>query len=272
MKKIVLLLCVALVFGACNSRNVKEVPATKSLILYYSHQGSTRQLAQLIQQQVGADMEEITLVNPYDTNYQKTIERSLQEREQGVLPEINPVKSSLADYDTIYIGYPIWFGTYALPIASLLEQVDFTDKVLVPFCTFGSGGIEASRDSLMAHLPENITLEGYGVRAARMAAASEEIVPWLIRIGALPGEFVPMPEFDNMEPITAETKALFDEACGDYPMPLGTPVSVAKSVEPDTNMVCFVTETVRPGGDTSSALIYVVKPVSGKAEFVKAIR
>jgi hypothetical protein len=81
-----------------------------------------------------------------------------------------------------------------------------------------------------------------------------------------------MPEFDNMEPITAETKALFDEACGDYPMPLGTPVSVAKSVEPDTNMVCFVTETVRPGGDTSSALIYVVKPVSGKAEFVKVIR
>ena len=273
MKKIVLFVCAALLFGACGSqKKTDETTHTRSLVLYYSQLGSTRQVAKLIKDKVGADIEEITLVTPYDTSFQKTIERCNQERSAGILPDIHPIQSVLADYDTIYLGYPIWFGTYAPPIASLLREVDFTGKVIVPFCTFGSGGVEASRDSLLQQLPDNLVLEGYGVRAARVGAAAAELEPWLIRIEALPGEFVPMPEFTVMKPLTPETQALFDEACGDYPMPLGTPVGVARCVEPDTNLVCFETHQVRRGGDTSVSFIHVLKSASGKAEFIKVVR
>ena len=273
MKKVLLLICSALVLSACGThKNAEEAASSKSLVLYYSQLGTTKQLAQLIQQRVGADIEEITLVTPYDTSFQKTIERCQQEMKDGILPEINPLVSVVDNYDTIYIGYPIWFGTYAPPIATLLKNVDFTGKVIVPFCTFGSGGIEASRDSLMSVLPENLVLEGYGVRAARIAAAEKEIDPWLIRIEALPGEFVPMLEFGELQSLTPETQAIFDEACGDYPMPLGTPVSVASTPGNDCTHYCFETESQRPNGEKSIAVIYVIKPTTGKAEFTKVIR
>lgn len=273
MRKTLLFVCIALVFSACGShKNVEETVATKSLVLYYSQLGTTKQVAQIIQQQVGADMEEITLTTPYDTNFQKTIERCKQDMENGVLPEINPIQSAMADYDTVYIGYPIWFGTYAPPIASLLENIDLSGKVIVPFCTFGSGGLESSRDSLMNALPENIVLEGYGVRAARIAVAAEEIGPWLVRIGALPGEPTPLPEYGEMQSITPEAQAIFDEACGDYPIPLGTPSGVASAPGSNCTYYCYSTETMVPNGETAAFVVYVVKPATGKAEFTKVVR
>lgn len=273
MRKILFLICIALVFSACNSnKNAEEAPDGKSLVLYYSQLGTTQQVAKLIQQQVGADIEEITLVTPYDTNFQKTVERCMQDMEKGVLPEIHPLQSVMADYDTVYIGYPIWFGTYAPPIATLLQNTDFTGKVIVPFCTFGSGGLESSRDSLMAALPENIVLEGYGVRAARIAAAAEEVGPWLVRIGVLPGEPAPLPEYGEIQSMTPETQVIFDEACGDYPMPLGTPSGVAMAPGTDCTYYCYSTESKVPNGETVSFVVYVVKPATGKAEFTKVIR
>ena len=273
MKKSLLLICSVLTLSACGThKNAEEAASAKSLVLYYSQLGSTEQVAQLIRQRVGADIEAITLVNPYDTNFQQTLGRCQQEMKDGILPEINPLKSVVDDYDTIYLGYPIWFGTYAPPIATLLRDVDFTGKVIVPFCTFGSGGIEASRDSVMAALPENIVLEGYGVRAARIAAAADEIEPWLIRIGALPGEAVPMPEFGELQPLTPETQAIFDEACGSYPMPLGSPVSVASTPGDNCTLYCYETETQRPNREKSNAVIYVIKPAEGMAEFTKVVR
>ena len=273
MKKTLLLICCVMALCACGThKNAEEAAATKSLVLYYSQLGTTKQLAQLIQERVGADIEEITLVTPYDTSFQKTIERCLQEKKDGILPEINPIQSIVGNYDTIYLGYPIWFGTYPPPIAAMLKNVDLTGKVIVPFCTFGSGGLESSRDSLMSALPENLVLEGYGVRAARIAAAEKEIEPWLIRIEALPGEFVPMLEFGELQSLTPETKAIFDEACGDYPMPLGTPVSVASTSGDDCTYYCYEAESPRPDGEKSTAVIYVIKPTTGKAEFTKVIR
>ena len=130
---------------SCGSK--KEAP--KVLVLYYSQTSNTKSVAEEIATRLGADIEEIVPVMPYDGDFKATIERCVQDREQGGLPEIQPIAADLAQYDIVFVGYPVWFGTYAPPIASLLDQVDLSGKKVVPFCTFGSGGLATNSMMLL---------------------------------------------------------------------------------------------------------------------------
>ena len=116
--KIILLAAVAvMVVTSCsqNSMRAKKGKAPKMLVLYYSLTSNTKTVAQEIATRLHADIEEIALVEPYDTAFQATIDRCKADREKGITPEIKPLKNNVADYDVVFIGYPIWFGTYAPP-------------------------------------------------------------------------------------------------------------------------------------------------------------
>ena len=102
--------------------------AQKQLVLYYSETGTTKTVAQELQKQLGADIEEIEAVVPYSGNFQETIQRGQREMQSGEMPAIKPLKKQIADYDIIFLGYPIWFGTYANPIITLVKEQDFAGK------------------------------------------------------------------------------------------------------------------------------------------------
>lgn len=214
LKFIVLAAVALMVVVSCTQK--KETP--KVLVLYYSQTSNTKTVAQEIATRLNADIEEIALVEPYDTAFQATIDRCKADREKGILPEIKPLKSNVADYDWIFIGYPIWFGTYAPPIASLLEKVDLSDKKVVPFCTFGSGGLESSVKDLAKAEPNAMILPGYGVRAARMDAVPEEVEQFLTVGGFIEGAYVLPEDFPEQHPVSAEEAAIFDAAVNGYPM------------------------------------------------------
>ena len=214
LKFIVLAAVALMVVVSCTQK--KETP--KVLVLYYSQTSNTKTVAQEIATRLNADIEEITLEDPYDTAFQATIDRCKADREKGILPEIKPLKSNVADYDWIFIGYPIWFGTYAPPIASLLEKVDLSDKKVVPFCTFGSGGLESSVKDLAKAEPNAMILPGYGVRAARMDAVPEEVEQFLTVGGFIEGAYVLPEDFPEQHPVSAEEAAIFDAAVNGYPM------------------------------------------------------
>ena len=138
--KHVLIFAALLAAVACGQKKAES----KALVLYYSQTGTTKAVAEALQQQLGADIEEIVAVNSYGEDFGATIARGQKELQEGTLPEIQPIQADIASYDVIFLGYPVWFGTYANPIATILDQVDFTGKKVVPFCTFGSGGLEES--------------------------------------------------------------------------------------------------------------------------------
>ncbi len=192
--------------------------AQKALVLYYSQTSNTKAVAEEIATRLDADIEEIVATTPYDGDFQATIARCMQEREQGVKPEIQPLKADLAAYDVVFIGFPVWFGTYAPPVAALLEQVDLKGKKVVPFCTFGSGGLESSVKDMAAKQPEAEFLPGYGVRAARMAAMPQEVDQFLKAGGFLDGDYTQLGEFPEQQPVSESESAIFDAAVGDYPM------------------------------------------------------
>ena len=197
-------------------------------------------MAEEIATKLGTDIEEITMVNPYDTGFRATIDRCMQEREQGVIPDIQPVKANIADYDIIFLGFPVWFGTYAPPVQKFLLGADLSGKKIVPFCTFGSGGLDTSVKDLAAQLPDAEILPGYGVRSARVDAVPAEIDYFLKAGGFLAGEFTKLADFSDVRPVTEEESAIFDAAVGTYPMIRAKATEVSSRAVPNGTEYLFV--------------------------------
>lgn len=211
----------------------------KVLVLYYSQTSNTEQVANEIASRLNADKEAIVAVNPYDGDFHATIERCMQEREQGILPEIQPIAANLDDYDVIFLGYPVWFGTFAPPVITWLNNVDLRGKTIVPFCTFGSGGLDSSTRDLAAKQPNANILPGYGVRAARLAAMPKEVDRFLKANSFLEGEYIVLPEFGEQHEMSAEESAIFDAAVDGYPMLHAKATKVAVRAIPDGTEYLF---------------------------------
>ena len=192
--------------------------APKVLVLYYSQTENTKAVAQEIATALSADMEEIVPVEPYNGTYEETIQRCIRERESGVLPDIQPIQVNIADYDIIFVGYPVWFGTCALPMLTCLGEIDLAGKKVVPFCTFGSGGLVSSTADILKKQPDAEVLPGYGVRAARMAAMPEEVDQFLKASGFLEGDFIKLEDFPEAHAVNEEETAIFDAAIDGYSM------------------------------------------------------
>ena len=211
----------------------------KVLVLYYSQTSNTEQVANEIASRLNADKEAIVAANPYDGDFHATIERCMQEREQGSLPEIQPIAANLDDYDVIFLGYPVWFGTFAPPVITWLNNVDLNGKTIVPFCTFGSGGLDSSTRDLAAKQPNANILPGYGVRAARLAAMPKEVDQFLKANGFLDGEYAVLPEFGEQHEVGDEETAIFDAAVDGYPMLHAKATKVAVRAIPDGTEYLF---------------------------------
>ena len=248
--------------------------AQKKLVLYFSESGSTKAVAEELQKQTGADIEAIECVEPYSGNFQETIQRNQREREKGETPALKPLKTKVADYDVIFLGYPIWGGVYASPIASLLKEQDFAGKTIVPFCTFGSGGLNTSSEALKQALPKATIKKGYGVRTARVAAAEKELDRFLKENGYKEGKVSPLPEYSAQQPVTEADKAIFDAACSNYQFPLGTPQTFGKRTTPDGTDYKFTVTGRGMDGKESSSIIYVTvgKGADAKPEFTQVVR
>jgi flavodoxin len=275
---LLVLAAVTLTAVSCGSK--KETPkeeTPKMLVLYYSQTGNTKALANEIATKLGADIEEIVAVNPYDGDFQATIERCKQEHEQGNIPDIQPIKTDPANYDIIFLGFPVWFGTYAPPVQKFLLGADLSGKKIVPFCTFGSGGLESSVNDLKQAAPNSEIMPGYGIRAARMEAMPKEVDQFLKANGYLEGEFVKLEEFPAQHEVSEEEAAIFDAAVDGYPMLHAKAKTVATRTLPNGMEYLFTAEDLprenKPNMPPAGELkVYVTVENGQTPVFTKVIR
>ena len=279
MKKCKFLLAIAALMVAtvsCGSKK-EEAPQKKVLVLYYSQTSNTKTVAQELANKLGADMEEIVPVKPYDGDFQATITRCQQEREQGITPEIKPLTVDLANYDVIFLGYPVWFGTFAPPMGAFLSQADLSGKKIVPFCTFGSGGLDSSIKDMKEKQPKAEILAGYGVRAARMKAVPNEVDQFLKAGGFIEGEFTKLDEFPEAHAVSEEESAIFNAAVGDYPMIQAEAKTVASRTIPGgTEYLFTAADKPRPGAPQGPGAgemkVYVTVLEGANPEFTQVAR
>ena len=127
-----------------SSNEIKE--NSKSVVLYFSATGTTKSIAERISTQSNSDIIEIIPKEKYkseDLNYNSDCRANREQNNSKARPEIENT-IDITKYDTIYLGYPIWWGTNPKIILTLLDKYDFTGKTIIPFCTSGSTGISNS--------------------------------------------------------------------------------------------------------------------------------
>ena len=157
------------------------------LIVYFSHSGNTRRLAGLIQERTGAEMVELKTVRPYPEDYDTVVEQARQEQRDNARPEISISMPDLGAYDTVFIGYPNWWGTIPMPFFTLLEAHPLGAKTVIPFCTHEGSRFGRSERDLQRLCPDARMLEGFEVRGSRVGRAQADIDAWLHKLGFLAG-------------------------------------------------------------------------------------
>lgn len=277
MRIIKLLLALVAVMLTVVSCGPKKEAQKKVLVLYYSQTSNTKTLAQEIATRMGADIEEIVPVMPYDGDFKSTIDRCMEEREEGIIPEIKPIAADINQYDLIFIGYPVWFGTFAPPVCTFLNQVDLSGKKVVPFCTFGSGGLDSSVKDLAEKQPKAEILPGYGVRAARMAAIPQEVDQFLKANGFIEGDFTKLDEFPEQQPVNEEESAIFDAAVKDYEMIHAQAKTVASRTIPGGTEYLFTAINLprgngQPEPPSSEMKVYVTVLEGEAPVFTQVVR
>ena len=109
----------------------------RTLVLYYSYGGNTRGIAEMIQSVTGGDMAEIETVKPYTGDYNAVVAQGKQEVDSGFMPELKPLDVDLSAYDTIVLGTPVWWCTFAPAMRTFIHKSDLSGKIIYPFATNG---------------------------------------------------------------------------------------------------------------------------------------
>lgn len=119
-----------------------------TLVVYFSWSGNTEEMASYIAEQVGGDLYEIEPETPYPTDYEECGDVALVERDENVRPAIANLPDSIDEYDTILVGYPIWWHTAPMIIGTFLESYDLTGKEVYPFTQSASMDTEQFDNSI----------------------------------------------------------------------------------------------------------------------------
>ena len=156
---------------------------SKALVAYFSASGVTKKLAQTLAEAIGADLFEIEPKVPYtraDLNWMDKQSRSTIEMQNPASrPELAGTCKSIADYDTVFVGFPIWWYVAPTIVNTFLESCDLTGKTVVPFATSGGSGMGDSSANLQALAPGAKVVEGRrfrgSVSAADLAAWAQDV-------------------------------------------------------------------------------------------------
>ena len=116
-----------------------SIANAKVLVAYFTLSGNTEKVAKNIQKAVDGDLYKIELLKPYPKEYKKQTELAKQELKDNVFPAIKERPANIDDYDVVFIGSPVWWGTISTPVRTFLNSGNLKGKVVIPFVTHGGG-------------------------------------------------------------------------------------------------------------------------------------
>ncbi len=151
----------------------------RKLVAYFSASGTTAKVAQTLADTINADLHEITPAIPYtkkDLNWMdKTSRSSVEMGDSSSRPAITNLRTNMDAYDTIFIGFPIWWYVAPKIINTFLESYDFSGKMIIPFATSGGSGMGKTNAHLLPSCPQSRLLEG---KVFKKNATADELSSW----------------------------------------------------------------------------------------------
>lgn len=200
MKRLIKILSAAIIacimavtFAACGGSgdaidNDPETPVTgdsKILVAYFSFSGNTQQLANMVAEGTGGDLFRILPETPYTNN--DVFDRAQNELNNGTRPPLSEYidEEVMAEYDVIFVGFPIWWYDLPMPVWTFLEEYDLSGKTIIPFFSHNGSSSGASSISTVKRLCPDSTVENnyLSIRGSSVSGATQQVKEWVERLG-----------------------------------------------------------------------------------------
>lgn len=146
--------------------------------LRYIKKGNTETAAEMLQELTDADLFKIEPVQPYAADYNTCIAEAQEDQRRDARPAIAECPLDLDGYDTIYLGYPNYWGTMPMPVFTFLEQYDFSGKTIYPFCTHEGSGMGRSEADIRRLCPNAEVKKGLAINGSHVADAEKSLKKW----------------------------------------------------------------------------------------------
>lgn len=153
------------------------------LVVYFSESGNTEVIANYIHDEVGGALVKLEPVNPYPENYNELLDVAQEEQRSDARPEIATVIDNIDQYDTIFIGYPNWWGDMPMLIYTFLETYDLSGKTIAPFNTSGGSGLSRTVAAIREEQPNATVTDGFTILGDNVSRVRNEVNDWLSEIG-----------------------------------------------------------------------------------------
>lgn len=151
----------------------------KILIAYFSWSGNTKAVAEEIHKQVGGDIVEIVPATPYSETYSVTLAKSKAEQAANARPAISTKIADFDKYDVVFLGYPNWWGSFPMPVATFVETYKLDGKTVAPFFTHGGGGEQRCLSDLQKLAPNAKFIQDLVLSGSSAKNAQGQIKSWL---------------------------------------------------------------------------------------------
>lgn len=155
----------------------------KALVVYFSHTGNTENVANFIHEAVGGDIVKLETEEPYTDNYNDLLDIAQEEKRENARPALSTKIDNIEQYDTIFLGYPIWWGDMPMALYTFLDEYDLSGKTIAPFVTSGGSGLSGTPSNIQEEEPNATVTEGLSVRDTNSENSQNQVNEWLSEIG-----------------------------------------------------------------------------------------
>ncbi|MFW9903509.1 MAG: flavodoxin [Candidatus Thorarchaeota archaeon] len=141
--------------------------------------GNTEVIAKMINELIESDMFYINTIKPYPQDYEETTKVAKQELKSNARPELSDHIADMKVYHIIFLGYPNWWGTMPMVVRSFLESYNFSDKIIIPFCTHEGSGLGSSVKDIAQLCPKAEIKNAISFRGGNVKNARGEVEKWI---------------------------------------------------------------------------------------------
>lgn len=161
----------------------EEETGSTSLVVYFSWSGNTESVANEIQAQTGADLFEIVPAQAYTDDYNTLLDIAQEEQANDERPAIADTVENFDQYETVYFGFPNWWGDMPMILYTFLDEYDFSGKTIAPFVTSGGSGFSGAIGTIESMEPEATVTEGLSLGSSEAGEPAAAVTEWLAAIG-----------------------------------------------------------------------------------------
>lgn len=161
----------------------QENGSGKTLVLYFSMSGNTERVANFIHEAVGGDIIKLETEQTYPSDYNELVDYAQEEQRENARPTLSTKIDNIDEYDTIFLGYPNWWGDMPMPIYSFLDEYDLSGKTIAPFITHGGSGLSGTPRNIAEEEPDATVTDGLAIRDDDSADSQADVNEWLSEIG-----------------------------------------------------------------------------------------